>query len=201
MIETVDVNPELIRWAVERSGRSIEALSRRFPKLSEWEAGEKQPTLRQLESLAKKTWTPIGYFFLPEPPEEKLPVPDFRTLRDAPIDRPSPALIDTLHAMQRRQWWLREFLIEEGHEPLKFVSSCSTTQAPDTVAAEIRRVLGVREDWASQHATWTDALRALRETADEIGIMVVINGVVGNSTSRKLNPDEFRGFVLLDEYA
>jgi Zn-dependent peptidase ImmA (M78 family) len=31
--------------------------------------------------------------------------------------------------------------------------------------------------------------------------MVVINGVVGNNTHRKLSDDEFRGFVLSDTYA
>jgi Zn-dependent peptidase ImmA (M78 family) len=31
--------------------------------------------------------------------------------------------------------------------------------------------------------------------------LVVVNGVVGNNTRRKLDPEEFRGFVLVDEYA
>ena len=32
-------------------------------------------------------------------------------------------------------------------------------------------------------------------------MMVVINGVVGNNNTRKLDPEEFRGFVLCDSYA
>jgi Zn-dependent peptidase ImmA (M78 family) len=36
---------------------------------------------------------------------------------------------------------------------------------------------------------------------EDAGILVVVNGVVGNSTHRKLDPDEFRGFVLVDEFA
>ena len=35
----------------------------RLPKLSEWEAEESQPTLRQLEEFAKKTLTPLGSLF------------------------------------------------------------------------------------------------------------------------------------------
>jgi len=36
---------------------------------------------------------------------------------------------------------------------------------------------------------------------DEAGIFIVKNGIVGNNTSRKLDVDEFRGFVLIDKYA
>lgn len=200
-MSTVDINPELIRWAIERSGRSVETLARGLPGISRWELGESQPTLRQLEALAKKTWTPLGYFFLAEPPEEKLPVPDFRTARDEPVRRPSPNLIDTLHTMQRRQWWMRDYLIEMGHERLPYVGSAKPTDDISTVAMRIRRALNLSHGWAGQVATWTDALRVLREAAEAAGVLVVINGVVGNDTHRKLDPAEFRGFVLTDEYA
>lgn len=83
--QNINVNSELIRWAIKRSGRSLETLARYLPRIGQWESGDSQPTLRQLETLARKTWTPLGYFFLAEPPEEKLPVPDFRTvLRNIP---------------------------------------------------------------------------------------------------------------------
>ena len=63
----IAVKPELIRWARERAGLTESALVERFPKYMEWEIGRSHPTLRQLEGLAKKTMTPFGYFFLPEP--------------------------------------------------------------------------------------------------------------------------------------
>ena len=44
MANGVSVAPQMIRWARERSGRSAEELEGRFPKLSEWETGEGQPT-------------------------------------------------------------------------------------------------------------------------------------------------------------
>jgi Zn-dependent peptidase ImmA (M78 family) len=46
-----------------------------------------------------------------------------------------------------------------------------------------------------------EALRVLREAMESKGIMVVVNGIVGNNTHRKLDPGEFRGFVMVDEYA
>lgn len=200
-MQTLNVNHELIRWALNRSGRSVEGLARQFPKLGKWESGEAQPTLKQLEALAKKTWTPLGYFFLSEPPQEKLPIPDFRTISDRPVGSTSPNLIDTLHTMQRRQTWMRDYLIDRGHDPLPFIGSATLRDTAVAAAQQIRQVIGTADGWASQHGTWSDALRHLREAIEEAGILVTINGVVGNDTHRKLDAEEFRGFVLIDNYA
>ena len=200
-MQTLNVNHELILWALERSGRSVEGLARQFPKLAKWASGDAQPTLKQLEALAKKTWTPLGYFFLPEPPQEKLPIPDFRTVSDRPVGSASPNLIDTIHTMQRRQSWMRDYLIDCGLTPLPFIASANLREPPAAVAQRIRQELGTGDGWASHHGTWSDALRHLREAIEEAGILVAINGVVGNDTHRKLDTEEFRGFVLMDNYA
>ncbi len=47
------VNPELLTWARERAGLGTLVLAGLLPKLSEWETGELQPTLRQLEDFAR----------------------------------------------------------------------------------------------------------------------------------------------------
>jgi Zn-dependent peptidase ImmA (M78 family) len=197
----IAVKPELIRWARERAGLTESALVERFPKYMEWEIGRSHPTLRQLEGLAKKTMTPFGYFFLPEPPEEQLPIPDFRTLRDRLVRRPSPNLLETIHTMQMRQDWMRDYLIEQGANPFPFVGSVTLESSPFEAARRIRETVGMTSGWAREHPTWTAALLGLRRSVEAIGVMVVINGVVGNNNTRKLDPEEFRGFVLCDSYA
>jgi Zn-dependent peptidase ImmA (M78 family) len=197
----VDVRPELLRWACERSRLPPEVLLKRFPRLAEWEGGAAKPTLRQLEEFANATTTPLGYLFLPEPPEEVLPIPDFRTLGDKPVSRPSPNLLDTVFDMQRRQAWLHDERIEEGLAPLPFVGSATPDAEPEKVAVTMRRTLGLSAEWADLHSTWSKASRALRDRIEAVGVIVVANGVVGNNNYRNLDPEEFRGFVLTDDYA
>lgn len=108
----VDIHPDMLRWARERAGLSLADLARRFPKFSAWESGDSSPTFKQLEVFAKAAHVPFGYLFLPEPPQESIPIPDLRTIRRDPVRQPNPNLLDTLHAMQRRQAWLREELID-----------------------------------------------------------------------------------------
>lgn len=197
----VAVSEKILGWALDRSGLSMPDVEHKFPRLHEWVSGESQPTLRQLESLAKLTLTPLGFFFLDEPPEEPLPIPYFRTHGDEASHNSSPDLLDTIHTMQRRQTWLREFLVDQGQETLPFVRSIQLDEPPAVTGQRMRKALGLDTRWAAQESSWTDALRVLREAMEDAGIMVVVNGIVGNNTHRRLDPDEFRGFVLVDEWA
>ena len=109
MTTRIPVNPDLLDWALERAGVSAEALAGKFPKLREWLSGELAPTLKQLETFAAATHTAIGLLFLPQPPEEPLPIPDFRTLPEARLSRPSADLLDTIYLCQQRQAWYRVY--------------------------------------------------------------------------------------------
>jgi len=201
MTTRVAIRPELLEWACERAGHEVEVFSARFPKLRAWIAGEERPTLKQLEAFANATHTPLGYLFLPEPPVERLPIPDFRTVVGHRGKRPSPDLLDTVYAMQQRQAWLRETLMEDGMEPLAFVGSARLTDKPASIGAEMRRLVGLEDGWARSVSDWQGAVSELRRRIEQLGIMAVINGVVGNNTSRVLEVEEFRGFALSDQFA
>ena len=197
----VPVPPRMLRWACERAGYDVSGLAGRMPQLEAWVRQERQPTLKQLEKLANLTHTPLGYFFLPEPPEERLPVPDYRTVAGTAAAKPTPDLLDTLYTMQRRQMWLRESLLENEVEPLAFVASAHLTDDADAVGREMRRALGLQDGWAAGVRTWQEAVGELRRAIEQLGVMAVINGVVGNNTHRRLSVEEFRGFALTDPYA
>ena len=197
----VAITESVLYWAVSRSGRKFDSLEEKFPRIQEWASGASQPTLRQLESFARATFTPLGYLLLKEPPADKLPISHFRTQDDETPVRPSPDLIETVHTMQLRQAWMREFLVEQGLEGLDFIGSAAQGDGPAWIADRMRSTVGLDVEWAAGFSTWTDALTALRRVMEDRGVLVVSNGIVGNNTSRKLEPREFRGFVLVDDYA
>lgn len=200
-VTRVNVRPELLRWARERAGMSVFALRKRFPKVVLWERGETRPTLKQLEAFAKATHTPVGYLFLTEPPVERVPIPDFRTVANERIDHPSPDLLDTLYICQQRQDWYRDFARSMGEVPLAFARSVRVADDVVRTAARIRHALAFDIDERRQMPTWTDALRRFIEQADALGVLVMVSGVVGSNNRRKLDPQEFRGFALADGLA
>ena len=122
----VPVQPALLEWARERVGWDSTEAERRFPAYPRWVSSgddHKPPTLKQLETFARASHTPLGYLFLPEPPEEEVPIPDLRTIRDSGVARPSPNLLETIYTCQARQAWYHDHALMEGDEPLLFVGS------------------------------------------------------------------------------
>lgn len=200
MATRVDVEPDLLRWAVERAGWDPETTAQRAPRLDEWMTGAR-PTLKQLEKFAHDTHTPFGFLFLADPPDEQVPIPDMRTLGNERVDHPSADLLDTIYLCQNRQDWYRAYALEHGLAELGFVGSATTASQPELVADQIRGLLGFDLPERGVFASWEDALRRLIDRIEAIGVLVMVNGVVGSNTHRKLRPEEFRGFALSDPHA
>ncbi|EXI69525.1 MAG: hypothetical protein AW08_00018 [Candidatus Accumulibacter adjunctus] len=197
----IPVNRELLTWARERAGLNTLELAGRFPKLGEWEDGTLLPTLRQLEEFARTVHVPIGYLFLPAPPQEALPIPDFRTLPDRVVARPSPNLLDTIYLCQQRQDWFRDYARVHALAPLAFVGSAGVQDSPERVAEAMRQALALSVEDRQRVPTWTDALRQLAAKAEDAGVLVMASSILGSNSHRKLDVEEFRGFALADDLA
>ena len=191
----------VLRWAARRARFHDDDLAARFRKWPLWLTGDAQPTLNQLEDFARLTHTAIGYFFLPQPPDLALPVPDFRTLRDEVLAEPSSDLLDTLYLCQQRQDWYRDHARMHGLPALPFVGSASMQETSEAVAQRLRATLGLSAVARRQMPTWTDALRQLIALSEDAGVMVMVSSVVGSNSHRKLDVGEFRGFALADDLA
>jgi hypothetical protein len=159
---------------------------------------KKKPTVKQLEEFSKKVYLPFGYFFLPEPPKEKLPIPFFRT-NNTQATQVSINVYDTILLLEQRQDWLRDYLTDSDFEPLSFVAKYRNSNNVQEIVADIRGSLNLTEDWANQYNNWQEALESLIHHIEDIGIFTVFNGVVDNNTHRPISVDECRGFVLVDE--
>lgn len=167
---TVAASVPVLRWAARRAHLADDDLAARFPKWSLWLSGQAQPTLRQLEDFARLTHTAFGYFFLPQPPDVKLTIPDFRTLRDAALAEPSTDLLDTLYLCQQRQDWYRDYARMHRLPALPFVGSASLREAPEAVAQRLRETLNFSTEARRRMPTWTGALRQLIAKAEDAGV-------------------------------
>ena len=196
MVERVDVSPALLTWALDRS--RISDNDKRYERFSRWAAGDEQPTFKQLEAFANATHAPLGYLFLSQPPVETVPIPDFRTVSNAGVSNPSPDLLDTIYDCQMRHDWYRTYAAEQGFDPLPFVGTATVNDQIEQVADSIRHAIGFTMDQRATFRNWEDALRQLIDSIESIGVLVMISGIVGGNTRRKLDPDEFRGFALTD---
>ncbi len=201
MTVRVPVRPEMLTWAVERARLSDDTVEQRFPKFEEWLTGARLPTFAQLEGFARAVHAPLGYLFLNEPPDEPLPIPDFRTFGNEGVPRPSPDLLDTIYLCQTRQEWFREHTVAEGADPVSFVGSVDPSTSVTEVADKIRRELRFTVDDRVRVPNWEVAQRQLIDAIEDLGVLVMISGIVGGNTRRALDPREFRGFALADRLA
>ena len=197
----VSIKKEIWQWALARAGTVMDDFVEKFPKLPLWMEGKQTPTLKQAQKFAQAVHIPFPYLLLDAPLDEKLPVADFRTIGNRTAGKPSLELMDTILICQQRQTWYSEHIREEGAHPLAFVGSLTLDTPVIEAAAAIRREVGwnPREDAAAKD--WQGAQTSFIEKVEKIGILVMVSGIVGNDTHRKLSVDEFRGFALSDPWA
>lgn len=191
------VKRELLDWARNRGGVPREKLQRRFRDLGAWETGAVKPTMRQLEEFSRATNVPFGSLFLDSPPAESLPLRDFRSPEGRGVHSPSGNLLDTIYACQFRQDWYRSYAQAElAHAP-GFVSALAAGAAASVATTMMQNLLGAM----GKPAAGQDRLRSMTEAIEATGVLIMANGIVGSNTRRKLDPNEFRGFVLSDQWA
>lgn len=199
------ISPAVLRWARERARLVPEQLAEithiKPDKLRLWELGETKPTFKQAQDLAKALHIPFGFLFLPNPPEETLPIPDLRTVGDHAASSLSIDLRDLLADILRKQDWYRDHLLEQGAAPLPFVSRFGLDTRATTIAADLTATLGLAHTDREEAKNWEDFLSLLMDKAEEVGVWVMRSGIVGSNTHRILEVQEFRGFAICDDIA
>ncbi len=126
-------------------------------------------------------------------------MPDFRTMGDVAAGEASPDLLDTVYQCQQRQDWYRDYARIRREGPVPFVGTNTIDTDVVEAARAMRETLSYQPE--DRGRSWAEALRRLIEAADRQGILVMVSGIVGSNTHRKLDPEEFRGFALVDDLA
>lgn len=197
---TIKIVPEILNWIIQEI--QFENISDSvFQTLYEWQSGEKIPTFSQIEDISRKTNIPFGYFFLKTPPKEKCSIVEYRTIDSLMLRNPSRNLIDTLDMMTNIQEWMREYLKDNGYGQLEFVGRYQNQKEVKDIVKDIRGTLKLNDNWFINIKNPADSFKYLRTLYENIGILVMMNGTVGQNTHRKLDVSEFRAFTLVDSYA
>lgn len=199
---TVDFNTNILSQLLRQNSKKAIEVQAKYPKIGEWQESKSKPTYRQLVTLANDLNIPFGYFFLKDIPTKEYPIPHYRTNNNTTFE-PSSELLDTIQTLKQRQEWARDIIKDlSGDEP-QFRKALNINSNIKAAAQKLRETLNLPINWAQDEflRNWENAFRYLITKIEDAGIFVVVNGVVNNNTKRKLDINEFRGFVLYDEYA
>ncbi len=196
----VEVKPVIYQWV--KNQINLDDLKVTLRKnFEEWCIGKKMPTFNQIQEFSNATRIPLGYFFLNEPPVEDEKLVEFRTIDSAELYKPSRDLLDTIHQMESIQDWMTDYLINHSNEPLDFVGSMDLSGSANETVLSIRKILDLPKVWFKKSKNTADSFNIVRKKLERAGIIVMMNGVVGENNNRKLDIDEFRAFTLINKYA
>ena len=197
---TIPIHAPMIDWIMQNIHEDQVAPDV-LNQLNAWKTGEKQPTLKQVEAMSKKTHIPFGYFLLQTPPEEDIALAEYRTVGSKKNQKPSRELIDILDQMTAIQDWMRDELKREQSAANSFVGSCSLHDSTGEIAQRLRDDLALKTNWYREGKNAEDNFNRLRNTLAQHGLLIFTGGKVGANTHRPLDVKEFRAFTLIDTHA
>ena len=209
-----NANPAMLAWARKVSGLSAEEAARKIglgasacntpaEKLRALETGDKKPTRKQLERMAKAYWRPLTTFYLESPPSAGDRGADFRR-QNQQVSKEDAARLDALlRNLCARQSMVRSLLEDdEDARPLSLIGSISQSTPIKEAAARIRAALGVEDAvrFCQEHRTPERLFAALRRRIEKLGIFVLLAGDLG-PRHMKISEKAFRGFAIADDLA
>ncbi|MFA7533398.1 MAG: ImmA/IrrE family metallo-endopeptidase [Tissierellaceae bacterium] len=197
----IEIPKEIYLWAIKESKKDLEEIKLKFKNIEMWISKEILPTYRQIEQLANYLRVPLGYMFLNKPPKTDIIQTEFRTIGNK-VPEVSTELRDTLYNIGRKRDWLSDYRKKKGWEKL-VPDELLNLGVRDTydISTVSKEYLELNEFWYKDYKNNREAFDYLRRKLENKGITVMQNGVVGTNNHRKLNINEFRGFLLYDELA
>lgn len=202
------VHPNVLSWARETAGLSVEAAAKKLgfsgergiARVRAIEEGHLEPTRSQLLRMAKAYRRSLLTLYLAEPPRKGDRGHDFRTLPQQHTT--AEPLVDALvRDVRMRQSVMRSALEDdEDIGPLPFIGSMRMANGVAAVAASITKTLGFDLAVFRQQGSVDEAFAYIRGKAEAIGIFVLLMGNLGNHHT-DVEVAAFRGLALADSLA
>ncbi|MGB3985197.1 MAG: ImmA/IrrE family metallo-endopeptidase [Limnochordia bacterium] len=197
----VPIRKEILLWAIRESGKPEEEISAKYPKIERWINGDEHPTFKQAEEIAAFLQIPFGFLFLDNPPQDPAAA-EFRAL-PGELPAMSKNLKDTILEMAMRRNWMSRYRRKLGWDQLE-IAARFREQASGEAAADaslVRKLLELKDKWHEESRDLDAVYNLLKKKLESAGILVMQSGIVGTSTRRRLDADEFRAFTLSDPVA
>ncbi len=189
----IAVSPQVLKWARETSGATVENAAKRLKvpptTFAKWENQGTTLSLTQARALAAYFKRPLAAFLLPEPPPEP-PLPrDFRTLpnREGHLERETRLALRKARRLQTVARELMQSLERDTSPPFEGVT---LSDDPATVASRERGRLGINLD---QQQDWQNEWEAFREWRAAIERQNIL------TLQFPISLEDVRGFSLGDQ--
>ncbi len=196
MADKAYITPNVLKWARESARMTEEIAAAKvsvsIEKLSQWESGSSQPTIRQAQTLAKTYKRPFALFFLPDIPRDFQPLQDFRKSGSKSLTTSS---IFIIREIQQKQSWIRDIYSDNKEQKLPFVGRFSIKDNPQKVANDILQTLNINPLFYKSDnpiKEWIDA-------AETNGIFISRTSFIHSRL--KLDSEELQGFAIADPHA
>lgn len=199
----ITVYPATLRWAVETSNADPTAVAakRGLADFPAW-LNSSEPlrlSFSKLSDIGKALQMPFGSLVRSSVPEQhKDELVQYRTVKNHGVE-PSRDLQDIIRLMRNRQDWAKDELSARGLDENRLVGSVASSVSAEELGKAIREKLQLDDAWYARK-TVEERFRYIRQHASENGLIVMVDSKVGTS-HRRLNVQEFRAFVLLDQTA
>lgn len=189
----------ILKTYFSRSDLSLEEMRNKVsPNFDQFLSGEKVPSFNQLTKIAHLLDIPVGLLLIDKSVTPQKNNINFRTINSESIANPSSELKDTIFEMKEKQ----DFLQKEINYDLDYIGKYTANSPYLEVAQYTRNLLNLPIDYYRQSfGSKSKQLGYLRKKINKIGVFIFFNGKIKDNTSRRLNIDEFRGFVLVDKKA
>lgn len=208
----MNIKKDVILWAIERAGYDYSSFSIKYPDLVKYIDNAEEMTVSQLKRISEVTFTPLGYFFLEEPPDDKINITIYDS-KNKKTDKISIHLRQLIYSFQYKQGWLSDYSKHNGYDSFSnYIGKLSKYNnnskkindlIVNDIANELHKILDTYEYGLSM-STKKSFLYFCDNFWNSVKHKfpyIFSTNIVENNKKRRISLNECIGMTLIDEYA